>query len=98
MDTQNIMASPYHSKVRSTQNMGVPLFSCLGYGSFGKCKVFSENPNLSNLVDIQRSMKTLNKLCASDRVYTLFLKKRSYFHTALLKGFVHCRVGILDSL
>ena len=34
--------------------MGVPLFSCLGYGAFGKDKAFSENSNLSNLVDIQR--------------------------------------------
>ena len=49
--TQNTMASPY--QVRSTHNMGVPLFSCLGYGAFGKGKVFSENSNLSNLVDIQ---------------------------------------------
>ena len=48
------MASPYHSKFRSTQNMGVPLFSCLGYEAFGKGKDFSENSNLSSLVDIQR--------------------------------------------
>ena len=31
--------------------MGVPLFSCLGHGAFGKDKVFSENSNMSNLVD-----------------------------------------------
>ena len=54
MNTQNTIASPYHSKVRSTQNMGVPLFSCLGYAAFGEGKVFSENSNLSNLVDMQR--------------------------------------------
>ena len=53
MNTLNTMASPYPSKFRSTQNMGVPLFSCLGYGAFGKGKGFSENSNLSNLVDIQ---------------------------------------------
>ena len=47
------MASPNHSQVRSTQNMGVSFFSCLGYGAFGKGKVFSENSNLSKLVDIQ---------------------------------------------
>ena len=52
MNTQNAMASPYHSKVRSTQNMGVQLFSCLGYGAFDKGKGFSQNSNLSNLVDI----------------------------------------------
>ena len=54
MNAQNNMASLYVSKVRGTQNMGVPLFSCLGYEAFGKGKVFSENSNLSNLVDIQR--------------------------------------------
>ena len=35
------MAFPYHSKVRPTQNKGVPQFSYLGYGAFGKGKVFS---------------------------------------------------------
>ena len=54
MNTQNTMASPYYSKVRSTQNMGVQFFSCLGYGAFGKDKFFSENSNLSNLVDTER--------------------------------------------
>ena len=54
MNAQNTMASPYHSKVRPTQNKGVPLFSCLDYGAFGKIKFFSENSNLPNLVDIQR--------------------------------------------
>ena len=48
------MASAYHSKVRSTQIKGVQLFSCLGYGAFGKGNFFPENSNLSNLVDIQR--------------------------------------------
>ena len=47
------MAYPYHSKDRSTQIMGVPLFSCSGHGGFGKDKVFSENSNLPHLVDIQ---------------------------------------------
>ena len=41
MNEQNTVALPYHSKVRSTQNKGVPLFSCLGYGAFGKGKGFS---------------------------------------------------------
>ena len=54
MDIQNTMASPYHSKVRRTQNTRVPLLSCLGYGAFGKDKVLSQNSNLSSLVDIQR--------------------------------------------
>ena len=37
MNTQNTMPSQYHkkSKVRSTQNMGVPpLFSCLGHWAY----------------------------------------------------------------
>ena len=41
MNAQNTMASSYHSKVRVTQNRGVPLFSCLGYEAFGRGKVFS---------------------------------------------------------
>ena len=48
------MASPNYSNVRSTKNMGVPLSSCLSHGAFGKGKVFPENSNRSNLVDIQR--------------------------------------------
>ena len=54
MNTQNTMASPYHSKVKHTQNMRVPLFSRMVYGAFGKGKVFSENSKLPNLVDIHR--------------------------------------------
>ena len=55
MKTQNAMASPYHSKFRSTQNMGAPLFFYLGHGAFCKGKVLSKNCNLSNLVNIQHS-------------------------------------------
>ena len=54
MNAQNTMAFPYHSKVRPTQNKGVPHFSCLGCGAFGKEKFFPENSNLPNLVHIQR--------------------------------------------
>ena len=54
MNTHNTMTFPYHSKIRPTQNRVFPLFSCLGYGTFGKGKVFPENSNLPNLVDIQR--------------------------------------------
>ena len=53
MNAHNSMTSPYHSKVRPTQNRGVPLFSCLGYGALVKEKLFPENSNLPNLVDIQ---------------------------------------------
>ena len=54
MNANNTMTFPYHSKVRPTQNRGVPLFSCLDYGAFGKINFFPENSNLPNLVDIQR--------------------------------------------
>ena len=54
MNARNNMTSPYHSKVRSTQIRGVQLFSCLGYGAFGKGIFFPENSNQDNLVDIQR--------------------------------------------
>ena len=40
MNARNTMASPYHSKVRSTQIRGVQLFSCLGYGAFGNGNFF----------------------------------------------------------
>ena len=34
INTRNTMASSYHSKVRSTQNMSVLLFCCLGHMEF----------------------------------------------------------------
>ena len=40
MNARNTMASPYYSKVRSTQIRGVQLFSCLGYGAFGNGNFF----------------------------------------------------------
>ena len=54
MNAHNTMTSPYHSKVRPTQNKGVPLLSCLDYGAKVKEYFFPENCNLPNLVDIQR--------------------------------------------
>ena len=42
-------------------------------------------------------MKTVNKLCVSEKVYTLFKKTFLLFHTALLKCFIYSRVDILDS-
>ena len=41
-------------------------------------------------------MKTVNKLCVSNGVYTLFKKTFLLFHKALLKFFIYSRVGILD--
>ena len=59
MNTQNIIVSPCHAKVTSTQNMGALSLVLVKELSmiptyFGKGKVFSENSNLKNLVEIQR--------------------------------------------
>ena len=42
-------------------------------------------------------MKTVNKLCVSDGVYTLFKKTFLLSHSDLLKCFIYSRVGILGS-
>ena len=79
--------------------MSVPLFLELSiiFTCFRKGKVFSENSNLTNLLKFNVSMKTVNELCVSDGVYTLFKKKFLLFNTALLKCFIYSRVAILDS-
>ena len=59
MKTQNIMTPSYHSKVTSTQNKGVPFFSCLAHGVqyyisvFGLSQSFSDISSLPILVDVQ---------------------------------------------
>ena len=70
MNTQNTMTSPYHSKDRSTHYMGVP-FSFWGVIELLVKAEFSlKTLNLSDLVYINVSRKTVNKLCVSDRVHT----------------------------
>ena len=97
MNAWNTMASPYHSKVRSTQIRGVQLFSCLGYEAFGKGKFFFlKTLTCQTWLTFNVSMKMVNKLCISDGVYTLFKKTFLLFDTALLKCFVYSRVDILD--
>ena len=60
MRTRNTMAPSYHSKVTSTQNKGVPFFSCLAHGVsyfisiFGLSHSFSDNSSLPIVVDVQR--------------------------------------------
>ena len=54
MNAQNTMASPYHSEVRPTQNRGVHFSLAWDMELLGKEKIFPENFNLPNLVDIQR--------------------------------------------
>ena len=53
MNAQNTMASRYHSKVRPTQNRGVHYLVWV-MEVLVKEKIFPENSNLPNLVDIQR--------------------------------------------
>ena len=84
MNPQNTMTSPYHSKVRSTQNRGVPLFFCLGYGAFGRGKFFPETLTCQTQLTFNISMKMVNKLCISVGAYTLFKKTFLLFDTALL--------------
>ena len=98
MNSQNTMASPYHSKVRFTKNRGVPLSSCLGHGGFVKGKVYPGNSlTCQTWLTFNLSMKTVNKLCVSDEVYNWFKKTFLLFHTALLKCFINSRISILDS-
>ena len=53
MNAHNTMTSPYHSKVRPTQNRG-SLFSLVWVTELlVKESFFPENSNLPNLVDIQ---------------------------------------------
>ena len=40
MKTRNIMEPSYHSNATSTQNKGVPLFSCVAHVMWGQVKVF----------------------------------------------------------
>ena len=56
MNAQDTMASPYHSKVRFTQNRGFPLHFSLFWVMelLEKENIFPENSNLPNLIDIQR--------------------------------------------
>ena len=70
------------------------IYSCLGKG-----KVFSDNSNLTNLVDIPCQYENGKwSICASHGLYTLFRKTFLLFHTALIKCFICSRVvGILNS-
>ena len=85
MNTQNTMASPYHSKYRSTQNMGVQLFSFLSYRASGKGKVFSENSNLSNLVDIQLQHENGKYIMCFLTGFILSLKNVLAIHHGFIK-------------
>ena len=90
------MASPYHSKVRRTHNIGVPLFSCLGYGTFGKGKVFLKTLTSQTQWLFNVSMKTINNVFLTR--FILCLKKAFlFFQTALLKCFIYSRVRTIDS-
>ena len=54
------MVSSHNSKVWSTQSIRAAFFPCLGHGKWyyiiiclGNGKVFADNTNLTNLVDVQ---------------------------------------------
>ena len=86
MNTWNTMASSYHSKVRSTQNMVVPISYCLGHGVWYNVSMFwqffSDNSNLTNLIEIQRWYQNGKWIISvSNGVYTLFRKMFLPFHT-----------------
>ena len=88
MNTWNTMASSYHSKVRSTQNMVVPISYCLGHGVWYNVSMFwqffSDNSNLTNLIEIQRWHQNGKWIISvSNGVYTLFRKRFLPFHTQL---------------
>ena len=55
MNTQNTMASSYHSKTKFTQKMGIPLLTYLelSFHVLVKAKFFSDS-NPTNLVNIKR--------------------------------------------
>ena len=88
MNTRNTTASSYHSKVRSTQNMVVPLFYCLGHGVWYNvsmfCLFFSDSSNLTNLIEIQRWHQSGKWIISvSNGVYTLFRRRFLLFQTQL---------------
>ena len=88
MNTWNTMASSYHSKVRSTQNMVVPISYCLGHGVWYNVSMFwqffSDHSNLTNLIEIQRWHQNGKWIISvSNGVYTLFRKMFLPFHTQL---------------
>ena len=72
MKTRNTTAPSYHSKVSSTPNRGISFFFITELS-----QSFSDNSNLTNLVDNQRlHEKGKLILCVSNGVYILF--KRSF--------------------
>ena len=60
METRNTTAPLYHSKVTSSQNKGVPFFSCLAHGveyyisMFGLSQRYPDTFSLTVLVEVQR--------------------------------------------
>ena len=62
-----------------------------------KAKFFLKILTCQTYLTFNVSMKTVNKLCVFDRVYTLFKNTFLLFPTALLKCFIYSRVGTLDS-
>ena len=89
------MSSLYHSKVkRSTQNKAVMFLSCLSHGPYlGEAKVSTVISDLTNFVDVNVFMKTINYVFLTGFSYTLFTKTLLLFHISLLKRFIYRRVN-----
>ena len=62
-----------------------------------KAKFFLKILTCQTYLTFNVSMKTVNKLCVFDRVYTLLKNTFLLFPTALLKCFIYSRASILDS-
>ena len=83
---------PFKSQAYSNMGVSVWVMEVLVEANF-----FLKIWTCQTLVTFNVTMKTVNKLCISDRVYTLFKKTFLLFNTALLKCFIYSRVAILDS-
>ena len=72
------MSSSYHSKVRDLLKTRQSCFSFVWDMNFsiiflylGEAKVSTANSDLTNFVDVNVCMKTLNELCISNKIYVI---------------------------
>ena len=71
---------------------------CLGHGRIifpylGEAKVSNVISDLTNFVDVNVFMKTINYVFLTGFSYTLFTKTLLLFHISLLKRFIYRRVN-----
>ena len=82
---------------RSTQNKAVMFLFCLGHGRIifpylGEAKVSNVISDLTNFVDVNVFMKTINYVFLTRFSYTLFTKTLLLLRISLLKRFIYRRV------